>query len=70
MILPGTAVELDMILEFKKPLIIKGTVIWIADKDLQPDFYPGIGVAFENIPSRVQENIIEFIEKNTVHRSS
>ena len=68
-ILPGSEVLVEMAIEKdKKPMSLKGVVLWLADKDLQPDLYPGMGVVFERLSSNTQEEIIEFIEKNTAHR--
>ncbi len=53
----------------KKPLALTGSVIWLADRELQPHSYPGIGVEFMNISKRSQKKIIEFIDKNITRRS-
>jgi len=47
------------------PKQFQGTVIWLADKDLQPELYPGMGITFTNLSSFAQETIIEYIEKHT-----
>ena len=43
-------------------------VIWIADKELQPHFYPGMGVAFVHLSQENEKLIIDFIDKNITHR--
>ncbi|MGB2706159.1 MAG: PilZ domain-containing protein [Candidatus Omnitrophota bacterium] len=53
----------------KKPLALMGTVIWLADKELQPHSYPGMGVELVNIAKRTQEELIAFIDKNITRRS-
>ena len=44
-------------------------VIWIADKELQPHYYPGMGVAFISIGQEKEKAIIDFIDKNIIHRA-
>jgi hypothetical protein len=44
-------------------------VIWLADNQLQPHFYPGMGVAFVNLPQEKESSIIDFIDKNITRRS-
>ncbi|NQT47089.1 MAG: anti-sigma factor antagonist [Candidatus Omnitrophica bacterium] len=46
-----------------------GLVSWLADKELQPHAYPGMGIQFTDIGKEAQEDIISFIEKNVTHRS-
>ncbi len=53
----------------QKPLALMGSVIWLADRELQPHSYPGMGVEFINMEKRSQEKIIEFIDKNITQRS-
>ncbi len=43
---------------------LSGRVVWLSDKQVQPNFHPGIGVEFYNIPGPVQEKLLEFIERN------
>ena len=44
-------------------------VIWLADKELQPHFYPGMGVAFVHLTPEKEKAIIDFIDKNITHRA-
>lgn len=44
-------------------------VIWLADKDIQPHYYPGMGVAFTHLTQEKEKTIIDFIDKNITHRS-
>ncbi|MFC1806964.1 anti-sigma factor antagonist [Candidatus Omnitrophota bacterium] len=68
---PGICVNIKITFNSaKKPKHIKGVVMWLADKGLQPDLYPGMGVAFTGISTRKQEEIITYIEKHAVHRRS
>ena len=43
-------------------------VIWLADKELQPHYYPGMGAAFIHLSSEDEKLIIDFIDKNITHR--
>ncbi len=53
-----------------KALKARGVIIWLADKELQPHCYPGMGVEFVNLNSNIQKKIIDFIDKNITHRSN
>jgi anti-sigma B factor antagonist len=53
----------------KEPLALMGSVIWLADSELQPHSYPGMGVRFINMDKEKQAEIIDFIDKNIVRRS-
>lgn len=44
-------------------------VIWLADKELQPHSYPGMGVAFVHLTPENEKIIIDFIDKNISHRA-
>jgi anti-sigma B factor antagonist len=44
-------------------------VIWLADKELQPHHYPGMGVAFVNLGRDKENSIINFIDKNITRRA-
>jgi anti-anti-sigma factor len=39
-------------------------VVWLCDRQIQPQLYPGMGVAFYNIGTSLQERLLEFIERN------
>ena len=45
-------------------LELQAKVVWMCDRQIQPQFYPGIGVEFHRISSADQEKIIEFIDRN------
>jgi anti-anti-sigma factor len=53
----------------KKPLTLMGEVVWLADKEIQPHSYPGMGIKFATIERKAQEQIISFIDKNLTTRS-
>ena len=42
---------------------ITARVSWVADREIQAHDYPGMGLEFHNIPPRLQENIIQFVER-------
>jgi anti-sigma B factor antagonist len=66
---PGSEVSVGVVLEKKKePRYFTGIVMWLADKSLQPELYPGMGIAFTDISYGVQEEILRFIERHTVNR--
>lgn len=44
-------------------------VIWLADKELQPHFYPGMGVAFVHLSAENEKLIIDYIDKNITNRA-
>lgn len=45
-------------------LTLEGRVIWIAQKELMPQLYPGMGVEFYNISPKMQEQVVQFVERN------
>jgi Tfp pilus assembly protein PilZ len=68
--------SVDTILELKihlkgvsEVIDSEGKVIWIADKDLQPHLYPGMGVQFTKIDKIVYEDLLDYIDKNATRRS-
>ncbi len=44
-------------------------IIWLSDKDIQPQQYPGMGVEFYKISIGIQKRIVNFIEKNVDSRT-
>jgi Tfp pilus assembly protein PilZ len=58
-----------VILNMKLPprddeLELEAKVVWLPDKQIQPHFHPGMGVEFHNIPTSVQQKLINFIDRN------
>jgi anti-sigma B factor antagonist len=43
---------------------IEGKVVWLVQKELQPQIYPAMGIEFHNLSAEMQEHIIEFVERN------
>lgn len=48
---------------------IDAKVVWLADKDIQPQQYPGMGLDFYKITVSTQKRLINYIEKNADIRS-
>lgn len=66
----NTQVGLEFILPgHRAPLEMRGKVSWLADKEIQSHFYPGMGVSFIHLSPRDEKAIIEFIDKNVSHRA-
>lgn len=59
----------EVILKLKLPpklqeIEIEAKVVWLSDKQIQPQFHPGMGVEFYNISASAQEKLLEFIDRN------
>lgn len=39
-------------------------VVWLVERELQPQIYPGMGLEFYQIDSETQKKIVEFVERN------
>lgn len=62
-------VSTDLYLEIKlkrsqETLSFSGTVVWLADKELQPHVSPGMGIKLTNMDPETQESVVEFIDQN------
>lgn len=62
----------EVVVKFKLPpsneeLELQAKVVWLPDKEIQRQLYPGMGIEFENLSSATQEKILEFIERNLSH---
>jgi anti-anti-sigma factor len=67
----GDEVILKMKLAPKKEeILLEARVVWIPDKEVQPHEYPGIGVEFSNITASLQQELIDFIDRNLSFTSS
>ena len=65
----------EVILKMKLPprkeeVELDAKVVWIPDKQVQPHSYPGLGVEFVNLPPHLQEELVQFVERNTSLSSS
>ncbi|MFH0763380.1 MAG: PilZ domain-containing protein [Candidatus Omnitrophota bacterium] len=59
---------MEMVLEFALPTVshpidVVGRVAWIADKDKNPTFYPGIGVRFVKIDPDEKKELAKFLNR-------
>jgi len=52
-----------------KKLAALGRVIYLADKEIQPHAYPGMGVAFVHLEPKKERIVIDFIDRNVTHRA-
>lgn len=66
----STELDMELTLEEKKIYKLQASVIWVADKELQPHLYPGMGVEFLKLDYATQKDIMDFIDKNMTHRSN
>jgi len=57
--IPDSTITLDAI----------GRVSWLADKELQPHAFPGMGVSFSHLTPEKELAIVDFIDKNVSHRA-
>lgn len=39
-------------------------VVWLVEKEIQPQIFPGMGLSFYKIDSAMQEKIAEYVERN------
>jgi len=65
----------EIIMTLKLPpkndeLELEAKVVWLPDKQIQPQASPGMGVEFHHISSATQQKLLEFIERNLSHLSS
>lgn len=66
----GTRVSMELNLPgSRKPIETAGRVSWLADKEIQPHFYPGMGVSFLRLTPEKESAIIVFVDKNISHRA-
>lgn len=60
----GKELDLEFLLPtVSHPIRVVGRVVWIADKDRNPTYYPGIGVRLINIDSEDKRNLIDYLGK-------
>jgi len=66
----NTMLELEIALpDTPSPLEATGRVVWLTDKELQPHYFPGMGVAFVHLTPEKEKAVIDFIDKNITHRA-
>jgi anti-sigma B factor antagonist len=47
-----------------KILQVKAKVVWLVQKDIQPQLYPAMGLEFYHIDTATQEKVLQFVERN------
>jgi len=45
-------------------IAIESVVVWLVEKQFQPQIYPGMGLEFYHLDAGTQEKIFEFVERN------
>jgi len=45
-------------------LEIETVVVWLVEKNIQPQIYPAMGLEFYHLDTLTQEKIVEFVERN------
>jgi stage II sporulation protein AA (anti-sigma F factor antagonist) len=50
-----------------EPVEVDAKVVWLADRDVQPEVWPGMGLEFYNMSSQQQEEILRLVEKHLTH---
>lgn len=45
-------------------LEIETVVVWLVEKNIQPQIYPGLGLEFYHVDTLIQEKIVEFVQRN------
>lgn len=66
----GTPVTLKLNIFDGEILEAEGIVIWLADKSLQLQSYPGMGIYFKNMRKTAQDKLMTFINKQITSRST
>lgn len=67
---PGTKVALRLNIFGGEIIEVDGVVIWLADKSLQLQSHPGMGIHFKGMTKNIQDKIIAFINKHITSRSA
>lgn len=66
----NTIIDMEISMPGKKaPLHTNGKVIYLADKEIQPHAYPGMGISFSHLTPEKERAIIDFIDKNIINRA-
>jgi c-di-GMP-binding flagellar brake protein YcgR len=43
---------------------VKAKVVWLVQKEIQPQLYPAMGLEFYHIDTATQEKVLQFVERN------
>ncbi|MBL7071763.1 MAG: anti-sigma factor antagonist [Candidatus Omnitrophica bacterium] len=62
--------ELRITMKDKRQIDVDGTVVWLADKKIQPQSYPGMGIYFKKMRKQDQDLLLNFINKHITRRSA
>lgn len=59
----------ELLIKLKLPpkgeeIELDSKVVWLPDKQVQPQTWPGMGIEFINLSGPVQQKLLEFIERN------
>lgn len=66
----GTILDMELsIPDTPHMLEAHGKVVWLADREIQPHSYPGMGISFSHLSPEKERLIIDFIDKNLTHRA-
>jgi anti-anti-sigma factor len=61
----GTILDLRVSLKpVADSLLLEAEVVWLVDKKIQPQIYPGMGLEFYHLDQLTQEQIVRFVERN------
>lgn len=61
----GDILDVSMCLEPIAPEVkMQAKVVWLVQKEIQPQLYPSMGLEFYHIDSPTQEKIVQFVERN------
>lgn len=71
LVFANKAYPLGEVLEVKLALLpkpgvldLKTKVVWLVQKELQPELYPAMGLEFYQLDSSTQQKIIDFVDRN------
>ncbi|MDD5417145.1 MAG: PilZ domain-containing protein [Candidatus Aenigmarchaeota archaeon] len=61
----GEILELELSL-YPHPgrMEVNGKVVWLVQKDIQPQIYPAMGIEFYRLDSDTQQHIVNFVDRN------
>ena len=66
----NSLLELSLVIPGEtKKITADGRIVYLADREIQPHIYPGMGVAFAHLDPKRERAIIDFIDKNVTHRA-
>lgn len=61
----GEILRIRLLLSPKPGVVeLDAKVVWLVQKELQPQIYPGMGLEFYQIDNKAQKNIVDFVERN------